>query len=1170
VRNWTVPAGVTSVKVLVVAGGGGGGSSNSIRTGGAGGGGGVAVAPNYAVTPGANVVVITGAGGFGANCGNGNKGGNSTFGSIGTYGGGGGSGCVAAEGIGGSGGGGHFRAGGRSNIYSVPAGVTGYGNAGGAAGTDYNTGGGGGGGGATQAGSPGTGAGADGTGGNGGEGIVNSFRTDSPIVYGSGGGGQGYSIQGVGGTNAGKGCGTDASGSGGAHGTNETGGGGGGGWMNCTQGQSAGRGGSGIVVVRYVPTLAQPTNVVAVPTPNWGKSVDVSWDPVPNAQSYKVYLMGGSCLTAYGTKSGIVGTSTTVTRFNMNAFTMNGASYKVAVQAIGDGVSYLSSSYTQCVEVFPNQSVAIPTISSQPVSSSRTEGQSVSLSVSASTTDAGVLSYQWSKDGVAISGATSSTYDINSVVTNQAGSYTVDVINTLAGISISTASNAATLTVAGALSIATPVAGLGGTAHSAFSLAVPASGGLSNLTYALTGTLVSGLLFSTSTGTISGTPTAIGNSALSVTVTDANGATASTDTFTVTIGYASTTLSISLADSSPRYGTIDRITASTSRAGNVAFRVDGLLIPGCESVATSSSVATCDWVPLAPGAVSVAATFSPSTPTYSASTSSLSPTVAARAITVTPTSNQSKVFGTVEPSFTYSITSGSLYGSDSLSGSLTRASGENAGTYAITGGTLSNPKYSITLTPVMFTITQATQSAVTLTSTSGTFGTPITLTASGGSGSGGYSFSVTNAGSAGCSISGGTLSSSTPGSCTVTVTRAASTNYLSSSSPATTVTINKLSQVALSIAATSGDLYTGIIVSVLGGSGSGSVTSSVTSGTANCSLASGVVSARVVGTCVLTVTKAEDVSYQSISASFTLTFSKAVPVQGTLNSTKSGTVGTGITLNFSGGSGSGRVSYSLSAPGGAGCSIKNGVLTATTAGKCTVTITREADDTYAAQTSTAEFTFVAGTVSSTTPKRTVVTTTVPPTTTTTTTAPQAPSLVNTKSATGAATIAGKTEKATTTRVNNQLVMTAGGFTVTLAGVDSDGNIIPLTEDGLLEVRRGDLLRLDARGFSPGSKVDIWMFSKPILMAQIEVGENGLVRTTLKVPKSAENGLHHLVMVGIDKAEKEAKFEVGMNIGVPQKQWWYSRILLVIPITIAVFFGLWLPTSASRRRRLRRG
>jgi hypothetical protein len=302
---------------------------------------------------------------------------------------------------------------------------------------------------------------------------------------------------------------------------------------------------------------------------------------------------------------------------------------------------------------------------------------------------------------------------------------------------------------------------------------------------------------------------------------------------------------------------------------------------------------------------------------------------------------------------------------------------------------------------------------------------------------------------------------------------------------------------------------------------------------------------------------------------------------GTVSSPTSSALGTGITLAYTGGTGNGAVTYTLVSPGTAGCSITNGVLNATSGGKCTVTVTKQGDDTYADQVVTTEFTFVDESVPSTTttiaraastgvitPKATPTTsTTVVPTTTV---APKKqalpPSLVNTESATGAATIGGKTTKAKTTRVNNQLVFTAGGFTVTLAGVNPDGTVIPLSSEGLLEVKRGDMFRLDAQGFAPNSSVNIWMFSKTFLMDTIEVGADGLVKSTLKVPKSVEDGLHHLVMVGVDKAEKEAKFEVGMNVGVPPKQWWYSRILIVIPISIAVFLGFWLPTSATRRRR----
>lgn len=82
------------------------------------------------------------------------------------------------------------------------------------------------------------------------------------------------------------------------------------------------------------------------------------------------------------------------------------------------------------------------------------------------------------------------------------------------------------------------------------------------------------------------------------------------------------------------------------------------------------------------------------------------------------------------------------------------------------------------------------QSGVTVTSTSGTHGTPLTLTSSGGSGTGAVTYAVTSAGTAGATLTGGgtTVSGATAGTCKVTATKAADATYLVASSTATTVT----------------------------------------------------------------------------------------------------------------------------------------------------------------------------------------------------------------------------------------------------------------------------------------------------------------------------------------------------------------------------------------------
>ena len=1223
---------------------------------------------------------------------------------------------------------------------------------------------------------------------------------------------------------------------------------------------------SSLTAVSIPAFLDIPTPVAAAPTVSVSKSIDVSWGAVTNKTSYTVRLYDVAGTNVLATKAGITATSTTFTSAEYASIADN-TNYKVTVTAIGDGTVYINSDESAKVSVTAS---AAPSIADQPAAASRTSGQSVTFSVVASVTDGGTLSYQWLKSGASIPNATLSSYTISPLATSDAGSFSVRVTNTVTGkIATFTTSSAVALTVANALTIETPTTGLSGTAYSAFSLPVTGAGGLATLSYALTGTLVNGLSLSTSTGTISGTPTVAGTSTVSVTVNDANGATASTSNFTISIGYASTTVSLELASGSPQYRTTKRITATTSRAGTVNFMLGGTTITGCGAVAAASTTAVCDWVPVDLGAAALSVVFTPTASTaYSNSTASLSATVAGRAITVTPTSGQSKVFGASDPVIQYSITSGSLYGQETLTGSLSRVPGEDAGTYSISGGTLSNANYDITLTSVNFSITQGTQATVSLTTTSGVFGTGLTLVATGGSGTGAYSFAVTTVGTAGCSITSGVLNATSPGTCTVTATRALSTNYLvansvattvniskalqaavtltstsgtfntnvsltasggsgtggysysvsdagtavcsivsttsltssgagtctvtatragdddyesqssvatlvtfakdtqsalsitdvsgdlntgitlstsggsgtgsvtytatsgsascsitsgvanarnagtcsltatkgtdsnylqkqvtstltfvkatqtalqitstsgtygtpieltisggsgtgsvsysvsdagsascsetgsllsftavgtckviatrnadsvfnARSSAATTITISRATQTPLAVSTTTGDLVTGIIVATTGGSGSGATTSTVTTGTASCSLTSGVVTAKSAGTCVLTVTKASDSSYLSESVTATLTFTKVISTTGKIGSVTTGTVGSDISLSFTGGSGTGSVTYVVSTPGTAKCTVTDNKLSATAAGTCTVTITKQGDDTYADQVVRTEFTFTSAQVAAaptvpqgqtnvaavTTTTTTTTTTTVAPsvaqspiattttvpvvaksgekpvvtTTTTTTTSttvapkpqPVAPSIVNTPSTGGAATIGGKVAKATTTRVNNQLVFTAGGFTVTLAGVRPDGSIIPLTSEGLLEVQRGDTFRLDAQGFAPGSNVDIWMFSKPVLLANIEVGANGLVRSTLKVPKSVSDGLHHLVMVGVDKANAEAKFEVGMNVGVPAKQWWLSRWLLIIPITLAVFAGFWLPTTARRRKR----
>ena len=107
----------------------------------------------------------------------------------------------------------------------------------------------------------------------------------------------------------------------------------------------------------------------------------------------------------------------------------SGAAYSVTVSNSAGTVT--SSNATLTVNVRPS-------ISSQPVSQTVVEGQTASLGVVAS--GSGTLSYQWSKNGSHISGATASTYTTPATVLADSGAvFSVQVSNAIGSVTSSTA-----------------------------------------------------------------------------------------------------------------------------------------------------------------------------------------------------------------------------------------------------------------------------------------------------------------------------------------------------------------------------------------------------------------------------------------------------------------------------------------------------------------------------------------------------------------------------------------------------------------------------------------------------------------------------------------------------------------------------------------------------------
>jgi len=244
--TFTVPAGCSLMDVLIVGGGGGG------AAGGGGGAGGLIYATSKVLTPGEifNVVVGTGGtGGDGASSTPGSDGANSYInplsGTLTAIGGGGGGQFNAVGRQGGSGGG----AGGRQNKAGGDADYIsprqGYDGGNSEAGNVVGQNASGGGGGASSVGLQGI---WTVKGGDGGAGFLCNI-SGSPVYYAGGGGGSGYLVIGGTGTHGGGNGGSDMLGGINATAGTDGLGGGGGGSQSGVVGK---KGGSGIVIIRYL------------------------------------------------------------------------------------------------------------------------------------------------------------------------------------------------------------------------------------------------------------------------------------------------------------------------------------------------------------------------------------------------------------------------------------------------------------------------------------------------------------------------------------------------------------------------------------------------------------------------------------------------------------------------------------------------------------------------------------------------------------------------------------------------------------------------------------------------------------------------------------------------------------------------------------------------------
>jgi len=346
-----------------------------------------------------------------------------------------------------------------------------------------------------------------------------------------------------------------------------------------------------------------------------------------NASSHTLRLYDSATAT-------LISTTTSFSSGSSRTGLTPATQYYATLQAVGDGVTYESS--TASASLYFTTAIRKPVISSQPSDTATTATRSASFAVTATSPDAGTLSYQWQRsvdagasysnlsNGAGISGVTTTTLTLSSLTTAENSSrYRVIVTTTKVGVTDSETTTAATLTVNGAIALS------GGSNISkeyftaASSTAISASGGTGAISFSISGS-TGGVTINTNSGVVtSDETTPRGTYSLTVTATDQSGATA-TQAITITVTQGTPTLSISLS-ATPRKGTALTLTATTSVAGTVRFLERGRVISGCKSrtatggamMSLGSRTATCTWKPRIHGPSTVSAILTPTSADYS-------------------------------------------------------------------------------------------------------------------------------------------------------------------------------------------------------------------------------------------------------------------------------------------------------------------------------------------------------------------------------------------------------------------------------------------------------------------------------------------------------------------------------------------------------------------------
>ena len=173
------------------------------------------------------------------------------------------------------------------------------------------------------------------------------------------------------------------------------------------------------------------------------------------------------------------------------------------------------------------------------------------------------------------------------------------------------------------------------------------------------------------------------------------------------------------------------------------------------------------------------------------------------------------------------------------------------------------------------------------------------------------------------------------------------------------------------------------------------------------------------------------------------------------------------------------------------------------------------------------------------------TTTTTPSTTTTTSGPRPPQTI-TVSPNGTGQLPDMTPgRITVTENGNEITTTfrrTGDAAWQLQGSNFDWKVdVPAlrrtadSTNGFVTLLLGGQVQASGQGFEPGSMVDVWLFSDPVYIGSLPVGDDGTFDGELTVPANITPGTHTLQANGLTTDGNLRSMNIGVEVAEPRLQ-----------------------------------